>query len=241
MERREEQIRDGIRKYGLKGKSTGADQALRACKRGSNWIVGRGGGSGRSSELEPRRGWEGVSRKKMDKKRRNDKKKRGRRRSIETRLNRIQGGGSVSKVRGWLVGDKEVDAVDNAADSRVESLNIGTETSRGTVQCALPFIYRARAAFHGTFKRHTHERKSEARRWRMCVCVSVLAYIRSWCFLPVELFTCPSPAPPELCARACFFYRLPISVSVTHFTSTPPRPANTSEGMLKRHTSGLLI
>lgn len=49
MERREEQIRDGIRKYGLKGKSTGADQALRACKRGSNWIVGRGGGSGRSS------------------------------------------------------------------------------------------------------------------------------------------------------------------------------------------------
>lgn len=101
MERREEQIRDGIRKYGLKGKSTGADQALRACKRGSNWIVGRGGGSGRSSELEPRRGWEGVSRKKMDKKRRNDKKKRGRRRSIETRLNRIQGGGSVSKVRGW--------------------------------------------------------------------------------------------------------------------------------------------
>lgn len=172
MERREEQIRDGIRKYGLKGKSTGADQALRACKRGSNWIVvGRGGGSGRSSELEPRRGWEGVSRKKMDKKRRNDKKKRGRRRSIETRLNRIQGGGSVSKVRGWLVGDKEVDAVDNAADSRVESLNIGTETSRGTVQCALPFIYRARAAFHGTFKRHTHERKSEARRWRMCVCV----------------------------------------------------------------------
>lgn len=112
-----------------------------------------------------------------------------------------------------------------------------TETSRGTVQCAWPFIYRARAAFHGTFKRHTHERKSEARRWRMCmwVCICVLCvYIRSWRFLPVELFTCPSPAPPELCARACFFYRPPISVSVTHFTSTPRPEANTVGGDVKK-------
>lgn len=65
-------------------------------------------------------------------------------------------------------------------------------------------------------------------------CIYVLyVYIRSWCFLPVELFTCPSPAPLELCARACFFYRPPISVSVTHFTSTP-RPANTVGGDVKK-------
>lgn len=92
---------------------------------------------------EPRRGWEGgKSREKIDKEGRNDKNKRGRRRSIETRPNRIQGMGeeSVSKVRGWLVGDKEVEAVDNAADSRVESLNIATETSRGT-RAMRPALY----------------------------------------------------------------------------------------------------
>ena len=58
---------------------------------------------------------------------------------------------SESLGGGWR--EEACKTVDNAADSRGESLN-AAETSRRTVQCALAFIYRARAAFHGTFKRH---------------------------------------------------------------------------------------
>lgn len=128
-----------------------------------------------------------------------------------------------------------VEAADNATDSRVESLNIGRKRVEERCNAPGPLFTERVLLSMGPLK--GTRMKGRVRRWRMCmwVCICVLCvYIRSWRFLPVELFTCPSPAPPELCARACFFYRPPISVSVTHFTSTPRPEANTVGGDVKK-------